>query len=77
MDRNTALDQLRQYRREEIERRIVQLVAAALNAGATWQAIADALGTTQPYAHRKYRPLIEERREVRVRRPDSEETPDG
>ena len=67
MDRQTALDHLREFHAETLERRTTEAVAAARNAGATWREIAEALGTTQPYAVRKYRPRLTEHRQVTVR----------
>jgi len=52
---------------QEAEMDVVRSIAAARNAGVTWQAIADALGKKQPNIVRKYGPLLEETREVRVR----------
>lgn len=60
----------------DLEQETVALVAACRdsNPPGTWGEIAKVLHTTQPYAVRKYRPLLEETRTVRVK-PTSKEAP--
>ncbi|WP_344890327.1 hypothetical protein [Actinomadura meridiana] len=54
-------------KRLDAEAAVVQAVADARNAGVTWGEIARELEMQQPNAVRKFRPLLEERREVTVR----------
>lgn len=61
----------------DLEEQTPALVAECrdTNPPGTWDEIAKVLHTTQPYAVRKYRPLLEETRTVRVKPKTSEETP--
>jgi hypothetical protein len=67
--KQTALDDLGTLvrQRDELERDIIQAVASALTAGATWTEIGKTLGMPRAEAERRYRHRLVEERIFRVR----------
>lgn len=69
MDKTASLRKLADLvaEREHLEHRITEAVAEARQAGATWTEVGTAVKMLRPNAQRKYGPLLEEERTVRVK----------